>query len=214
MTKSSTRPVDVTAQTNLNAPVPKPPLPNNNIRSTQPTPPNPNGPLPRQRNMADKAGINRSLSTIRTELEYLRDSGVLNPAQFNSIFAQLPVSPETNIPPPLHPMPSLLPSPPFTHPSPPSPPPKLTPPSPLPQQQGGIPSQYIDPHYGGQQMMNPGAIAQQAQDPNSPANPAHPNVRLLQTPRYPISYSYIATGKVLAMREEGQWEEAGDRGRG
>ncbi|MCJ1293544.1 hypothetical protein MMC34_005099 [Xylographa carneopallida] len=82
--------------------------------------------------MGDKAGINRSLSTIRTELEYLRDSGVLNPAQFNSIFAQLP-------------------------------------------QQGGIPSQYIDPHYGGPQMVNPGAIAQQAQDPASPANPAHPN---------------------------------------
>ncbi|MCJ1395170.1 hypothetical protein MMC18_008051 [Xylographa bjoerkii] len=85
--------------------------------------------------MGDKAGINRSLNTIRTELEYLRDSGVLNPAQFNSIFAQLP-------------------------------------------QPGGVPSQYVDPHYGGPQMMNPGAIAQQAQDPTSPANPAHPNVRV------------------------------------
>ncbi|KAL2050056.1 hypothetical protein ABVK25_009664 [Lepraria finkii] len=40
--------------------------------------------------MADKAGINRSLSTIRTELEYLRDSGVVNPPQFQSIMAQLP----------------------------------------------------------------------------------------------------------------------------
>ncbi len=41
--------------------------------------------------MADKAGINRSLSTIRTELEYLRDSGVVSPPQFQSIMAQLPV---------------------------------------------------------------------------------------------------------------------------
>jgi len=40
--------------------------------------------------MADKAGANRSLNTIRTELEYLRDSGILNPAQFQSIMAQLP----------------------------------------------------------------------------------------------------------------------------
>lgn len=40
--------------------------------------------------MADKAGINRSLSTIRTELEYLRDSGVVSPPQFQSIMAQLP----------------------------------------------------------------------------------------------------------------------------
>ena len=41
--------------------------------------------------MGDKAGINRSLSTIRTELEYLRDSGVVSPPQFQSIMAQLPV---------------------------------------------------------------------------------------------------------------------------
>ncbi|KAI4151857.1 MAG: hypothetical protein LQ340_003255 [Diploschistes diacapsis] len=40
--------------------------------------------------MADKAQINRSLNTIRTELEYLRDAGVLAPPQFNSIAAQLP----------------------------------------------------------------------------------------------------------------------------
>ena len=43
--------------------------------------------------MADKAAANRSVNTIRTELEYLRDSGVLNPAQFQSIMAQLPVCP-------------------------------------------------------------------------------------------------------------------------
>lgn len=39
----------------------------------------------------DPAAANRSLSTIRTELEYLRDSGLLNPAQFQSIMTQLPV---------------------------------------------------------------------------------------------------------------------------
>ena len=42
--------------------------------------------------MPDIAAANRSLNTIRTELEYLRDSGILNPAQYQSITAQLPVS--------------------------------------------------------------------------------------------------------------------------
>ena len=42
--------------------------------------------------MGDKAAINRSLNNVRTELEYLRDSGVLVPPQFQSIMAQLPVS--------------------------------------------------------------------------------------------------------------------------
>lgn len=41
--------------------------------------------------MGDKAGINRSLNNVRTELEYLRDSGVLAPPQFQSIMAQIPV---------------------------------------------------------------------------------------------------------------------------
>lgn len=41
--------------------------------------------------MPDPAQINRSLGSIRTELEYLRDSGVLSPPQFSSIMAQLPV---------------------------------------------------------------------------------------------------------------------------
>ncbi|MCJ1305548.1 hypothetical protein MMC08_008362 [Hypocenomyce scalaris] len=81
--------------------------------------------------MADKAGINRSLNTIRTELEYLRDSGVLSPPQFSSINAQLP-------------------------------------------QSGGAPSNYVDPRYSGQPMMNPGEIAQNAQDPSHPANPQNP----------------------------------------
>ena len=50
--------------------------------------------------MADKAGINRSLSTIRTELEFLRDSGVVSPPQFQSIMAQLPVRKEQLFRPP------------------------------------------------------------------------------------------------------------------
>lgn len=39
---------------------------------------------------ADHAQVNRSLSTIRTELEFLRDAGFLSPPQFASIMAQLP----------------------------------------------------------------------------------------------------------------------------
>ncbi|KAK4689307.1 hypothetical protein P7C73_g795, partial [Tremellales sp. Uapishka_1] len=41
--------------------------------------------------MPDTAQINRSLGTIRTELEFLRDSGALGPQQFQSIVAQLPM---------------------------------------------------------------------------------------------------------------------------
>ena len=40
--------------------------------------------------MPEPAQVNRSISTVRTELEYLRDSGVLLPQQFDSIMAQLP----------------------------------------------------------------------------------------------------------------------------
>jgi len=40
--------------------------------------------------MPDAAQVNRSLGTIRTELEYLRDAGVLSPPQLQSIMAQLP----------------------------------------------------------------------------------------------------------------------------
>ena len=105
--------------------------------------------------MADKAGINRSLSTIRTELEYLRDSGVVSPPQFQSIMAQLPV----NIP---------NPSPPTAQ--------SLT----ISQQQGGVPSQYIDPRYaqgGNDANYTPvAAIAQAAQDKNNHANPTHQKV--------------------------------------
>jgi hypothetical protein len=45
----------------------------------------------------DPAQINRSLGTIRTELEYLANSGVLSPPQFQSIQAQLPVSDIQNL---------------------------------------------------------------------------------------------------------------------
>ncbi|KAK4976510.1 protein that induces appearance of [PIN+] prion when overproduced [Elasticomyces elasticus] len=40
--------------------------------------------------MGDKAGITRAVNTIRTELEYLRDSGVVSEPQFQSILSQLP----------------------------------------------------------------------------------------------------------------------------
>jgi hypothetical protein len=40
--------------------------------------------------MPDAAQVNRSISTVRTELEFLRDSGALSPQQFDSILAQLP----------------------------------------------------------------------------------------------------------------------------
>jgi hypothetical protein len=42
--------------------------------------------------MSDPAQVNRSLGTIRTELEYLASAGVLSPPQLQSIQAQLPVS--------------------------------------------------------------------------------------------------------------------------
>lgn len=41
--------------------------------------------------MSDPAQVNRSLGTIRTELEYLASAGLLSPPQFQSIQAQLPV---------------------------------------------------------------------------------------------------------------------------
>jgi len=42
--------------------------------------------------MPDAAQISRSLGTIRTELEFLANSGVLSGPQLQSIEAQLPVS--------------------------------------------------------------------------------------------------------------------------
>jgi hypothetical protein len=108
--------------------------------------------------MPDAASINRSLSTIRTELEFLQASNVLSGPQFQSIMAQLPV----RLLPPSFPFPYLH--------------------SPLPTQtnlllkQNGQPSNYIDPRYNPnpQQQFNPGVMAQQAQDPAHPANPQNP----------------------------------------
>lgn len=105
--------------------------------------------------MPDPAQINRSLSTIRTELEFLQESKVLSPPQFQSIIAQLPVRSS----PRLFGTPQLS---------------KSTNP-PHPQGQNGTPSQYIDTRFSepGQQF-SPGMVAQQAQDPNNPAHPQNP----------------------------------------
>jgi len=46
---------------------------------------------PQSIKMPDAAQINRSISTIRTELEFLQASNVLSGPQFQSILAQLPV---------------------------------------------------------------------------------------------------------------------------
>ena len=62
--------------------------------NSQPQTPSP--PIPR---MPDAAQINRSLSSIRTELEFLQASNVLSPPQFQSIMAQLPVRPSLFQPP-------------------------------------------------------------------------------------------------------------------
>ncbi|KAH7408190.1 hypothetical protein DE146DRAFT_645513 [Phaeosphaeria sp. MPI-PUGE-AT-0046c] len=40
--------------------------------------------------MSDPSQVNRSLSTIRTELEYLASTGLLSSPQYQSIQAQLP----------------------------------------------------------------------------------------------------------------------------
>ncbi|KAF7938996.1 uncharacterized protein EAE98_001332 [Botrytis deweyae] len=40
--------------------------------------------------MSDQASVNRSISTIRTELELLSQNSLLSPSQFQSIMAQLP----------------------------------------------------------------------------------------------------------------------------
>lgn len=103
----------------------------------------------------EPAAANRSLNTIRTELEYLRDSGLLNPAQFQSIMNQLPVR---NLRLPNQPLAET---------------------SNKTQQPGGVPSNYIDPRYAqGPNYVNMPQLAQAAQDPNHPANPEHPKVSL------------------------------------
>jgi hypothetical protein len=47
--------------------------------------------------MPEPAQINRSLGTVRTELEFLRDSGVLLPQQLESIMAQLPQNGQASV---------------------------------------------------------------------------------------------------------------------
>lgn len=42
--------------------------------------------------MGDQAQTHRSLSAIRTKLEYLATAGIISPPQMQSIQAQLPVS--------------------------------------------------------------------------------------------------------------------------
>ena len=119
--------------------------------------------------MPDAAQINRSISTIRTELEYLVSSGVLAAPQLQSIQAQLPVC----VPPTIFfsRVPRLLVSSRTL--------PRLRAPVNGHQQPNGQPSQYIDPKYvdGGNQF-NPALVAQQAQDPAHPANPNHPKACL------------------------------------
>lgn len=105
----------------------------------------------------EPAAANRSLSTIRTELEFLRDSGLLRPEQYQSIMSQLPV--RTNLP-SFH---TLI--------------PKHRVLKETMQQPGGIQSTYVDPRYAqGQNYVNMPQLAQAAQDPNHPANPQHPKV--------------------------------------
>lgn len=119
--------------------------------------------------MPEPAQINRSLSTIRTELEFLQASNVLAPGQMASIIAQLPVC----IPPIafLSLKSNLLPIP-----NPPSN-------SNFPTQQNGTasPSPYTDPRYTpnppSPQQFDPSRISQEAQNPNHPAHPSNPKHR-------------------------------------
>ena len=63
---------------------------------------------------------------------------------------------------------------------------------PLSQQPNGQPSPYVDPKYvaGGNQF-NPSLVAQQAQDPNHPANPSHPKVCRVFISREAVSYTHL-----------------------
>lgn len=115
--------------------------------------------------MPDVASINHSLSTIRTELEFLQASNVLSGPQFQSIMAQLPVRPNPLTPSSLHPHETPLVFPFSTQTD-------LL----FLLKQNGQPSDYIDPRYNPnpQQQFNPGVMSQQAQDPAHPANPQNP----------------------------------------
>jgi len=62
-------------------------------------------------------------------------------------------------------------------------------------QQNGQQSQYVDPRYGGQQWGPPAPvfnqIAQQAQNPDSPAHPQNPNVLFT-----PINRKILNVGEI------------------
>jgi hypothetical protein len=107
--------------------------------------------------MPEPAQINRSLSTVRTELEFLRDSGVLLPQQLESIMAQLPQNGQASV--------------------------SLNDTLDLPDL-SLVFQQYVDPRYGGQQW-GPSPpqftqITQAAQDPQSPAHPQNKHVGALK----------------------------------
>ena len=115
--------------------------------------------------MPDPAQILRSLSIIRTELEFLQASDVLSGPQFNSIMAQLPVRSLFSVP-------SLVRNPSvdfcsFED--------RLT--VRIMKAHNGMQAQYVDPKFAtGEPMFNPSLVAQQAQDPNNAAHPQNPKV--------------------------------------
>lgn len=104
--------------------------------------------------MPEKALINRAVSTISVECEFLQERSMLSKPQFQSIMAQLPVcphlvrssiKPKTNNSPPI-------------------------------QKKGAVPSPYVDPRFNPSraQQFDPTALAREAQDPKNPAHPDHP----------------------------------------
>jgi hypothetical protein len=115
--------------------------------------------------MPEPAQILRSLSIIRTELEFLQASNVLSGPQYNSIMAQLPVWSLFFIP-------SLVRNPSvdfcsFED--------SLT--VRIMKEHNGMQAQYVDPKFAtGEPMFNPSLVAQQAQDPNNAAHPKNPKV--------------------------------------
>jgi len=102
------------------------------------------------------SNIEKSLNVIRAELGNLMQIGILNPAQYASIMAQLPVRDLSSLPLSfLSNYSSTLRM-------------ILT----IHKQTPGQPSPYVDPHYGGAQAQGFNQQLQAAQqDPNHPANP-------------------------------------------
>lgn len=115
--------------------------------------------------MPNQSSVNRSLSTIRTELEILSQNDVLSLPQFQSIMAQLPVS--------ISPVKTCSYQ--FTA--------SITNEtkmqieySLLSQQQNGSQSQYTDYRYNPTTNSNPQKMAQEDQDLNHPEHLAHRKV--------------------------------------